>query len=146
MAHKEIPASGRMGMKEVTLYTAKKKQVLSYDMQNIRQYNYLDISVPIRHSNSFINKREIEDINIPVQRFCWQDDNGFREIYAAFDQELLELIGCSQEKFKNDVNQAADRLVNQKYSELIDDKIELEKLQSMNTWAAIRWIFKRIWK
>lgn len=133
-------------MKEVTLYTTVKKQVLSYDMQSIRQYSYImNDLVPIRNSTDFINKQEIEEYNLPVQRFCWQDRVGVKEVYAAFDKELLDLIGCSQEKFKNDVDTAVERRVKQQYSELLSKKSELETLQSMNAWHTIKWAFKKIW-
>lgn len=132
-------------MKEITLYTTQKKQVLSYDMQTIRQYSCINAPTPIRNSDKLIDKQEIEEYNLPVQRFRWNTPSGYKDVYAAFDRELIELIGCSQEKFKRDIDEAVDRRVKQEYSELLSKKTELETLQSMDVWSTIKWTFNRIW-
>lgn len=134
-------------MKEVTLYTTQKKQVLSYDMQSIRQYSQvMNDVVPIRNSPDFVQRQEIEEYNLPVQKFCWQTSSGYKEVYAAFDKELLELIGCSQERFQRDVNEAVDSRVKQQYSDLLVKKTELETLQNMNVWPTLKWAFSKIWR
>lgn len=134
-------------MKEVTLYTTQKKQVLSYDMQSIRQYSQvMNDVVPIRNSPDFVQRQEIEEYNLLVQKFCWQTSSGYKEVYAAFDKELLELIGCSQERFQRDVNEAVDSRVKQQYSDLLVKKTELETLQNMNVWPTLKWAFSKIWR
>lgn len=133
-------------MKEVTLYTTQKKQVLSYDMQSIRQHSHvMNDVVSIRNSPDFVQRQEIGEYNLPVQKFCWQTSSGYREVYAAFDKELLELIGCSQEKFERDMKQAVDSRVKQQYSDLLVKKKELETLQNMNVWRTLGWAFNKIW-
>lgn len=136
-------------MKQVTLYTAQKKIVQSYDMRTIPQYHYPPIQdlIPVRRSSELLDKQDIQIDNLPVERFMWANDNGvYREVYAAFDKELLELIGCSQEKFKRDVNEAVDRFVKQKYSDLLAVKSTLETLQSYSLWHRLCWSIKRIWE
>ena len=136
-------------MNQVTLYTTQKKLVQSYDKQNVPQYHYPPMQdlVPVRGSSVLLDKQEIQIDNLPIERFWWASDNGvYREVYAAFDRELLELIGCSQEKFKRDVNEAVDRRVKQDYSDLLAVKSTLETLESYSLWDRLCWSIKRIWE
>jgi len=134
---------------QVTLYTTQKKFVQSYDMRTIPQCHYPAIQdlIPVRGSSALLDKQEIQTDHLPVERFMWANDNGiYREVFAAFDRELLELIGCSQEKFKRDVNNAVDRRVNQEYSDYLVVKSTLETLQSYSLWDRLCWSIKRIWE
>lgn len=134
-------------MKEITLYTTQKKQVLSYDMQSIRQYSHvMNDVVSIRNSPDFVQRQTIEEYDLPVQRFCWQTSSGYKDVYAAFDRELLELIGCSQEKFDRDLEGAVNRRVKHQYQHLLLKKTELETLQSMGWWDTVKCAFKKIWR
>lgn len=136
-------------MNQVTLYTTQKKLVQSYDMHTISQYHYPPMQdlIPVRGSSALLDKQEIQIDHLPVERFMWANDNGvYREVYAAFDKELLELIGCSQEKFKRDVNEAVDRCVKQEYSDLLAVKSTLETLQRQPERATLCWSIKRIWE
>lgn len=136
-------------MKQVILYTTQKKLVQSYDMRTIQQYHYPPMQdlVPIRGSSALLDKQEIQIDNLPVERFMWANDNGvYREVFAAFDRELLEFIGCSQEKFKRDVKEAVDRRVKREYSDLLVAKSTLETSQSYSLWDRLSWSIKRIWE
>lgn len=118
-------------------------------MLTIPKYHYPPTRslVPVHGSSVVLDKQEIQIDNLPVERFMWANDNGiYREVYAAFDRELLELIGCSQEKFKRDVNEAVDRRVKQEYSDLLAVKSTLEALQRQPERATLCWSIKRIWE
>ena len=60
----------------------------------------------IRDSDVFISKQEVKHINIPIQKYVfsqkdWKGNVEERIVYAAFDNELLELIQCERSKFQN---------------------------------------------
>lgn len=136
-------------MNQVTLYTTQKKLVQSYDMRTVPQYHYPPTQnlVPVRGSSTLLDKQEIQIDNLPVERFWWANDNGvYQEVFAAFDRELLEFIGCSQEKFKRDVNEAVDRRIKQEYSDLLAVKSALQTLQNYSLWDRLCWSIKCIWE
>jgi len=137
-------------MKQVTLYSAHKQQVMSYDMQYVKQYHYpytWDI-LSVRNSDTILDKQEVEVKHLPIERFCWADGNGgyTREIFAAFDEELREIIGCSQEKFEQDVKTATDRRVKHQYSQLLTVKDDHQALISLSLWGRLVWSIKKIWR
>lgn len=134
-------------MKQITLYSATKQIVQSYNLNSIPQYCYPPIQdiLSVRNSDILLDKQEVEVKHLPVERFCWGNKDGVsREIYAAFDEELREIIGCSQEKFQRDVQTATDRRVNQQYQALLLEKSELETLKGMNLWQRLAWAISGI--
>ena len=101
----------------------------------------------MRGSSALLDKQEIQTDHLPVERFMWANDNGvYREVYAAFDRELLELIGCCQEKFKRDMNEAVDRRIKKDYFDYLAVKSTLETLQRQPERATLCWSIKRIWE
>jgi len=134
-------------MKQVTLYSTTKQSVMSYDMHTIRQACYSpNFSVtPCRNSDTLFNTQEVQINNLPIERFCWQDDcGGYREVYAAFDQELRELIGCSQEKFKRDVDSSVQLRMKKEHAALMKDSKELNNILNMTFWKKIVWVLKSL--
>lgn len=131
-------------MKEVTLYSANKQSVMSYDMQTIKQYHQMPQQIlPVRNSSIILDKQEVEIKHLPIERFCWASG---KEIFAAFDEELLEIIGCSQEKFKRDVQTATDRRVIPLEKELLAVKDELKTLHNLSVWRSLGWAFTKLWR
>lgn len=132
-------------MKQVTLYSATKQHVMSYDMQSVQQCHYpnmMDI-LPVRNSDVLLDKQEVEIKHLPVERFCWS--NG-KEIFVAFDEELREIIGCSQEKFKRDVQEATDRRVKPLERDLLMVKDELKTLHNLSVWDSLVWSIGKLWR
>lgn len=136
-------------MKQVTLYSANKQSVMSYDMQTVKQYHQIPQQfIPVFNSSIILDKLEVEIKHIPIERFCWADGKGgrTREVFAAFDEELREIIGCSQEKFRRDVQEATDRRVKQEYSQLLMVKDELKTLHNLSVWDSLGWAFGKLWR
>lgn len=136
-------------MREVTLYSTNKQSVMSYDMQTVKQYHQIPPQMlPVRNSSVVLDKQEVEIKHLPVERFCWSDGKGnyTREIFAAFDEELREIIGCSQEKFKRDVQEATDRRVKHQYTQLLAVKDDYKTLVDLSPWCSMVWAIKKIWR
>ena len=156
-------------MKKVTLYqVSKTTQVVSGDHLELRRYSYDQIT-PIRNSGEFIIQKDkcIEVTNLPVQKyvFCqknWKTGEVIENVvYAAFDDQLLELIQCERSKFQslNDelvckVAQIQDlkgenNVLQQRHSRLENEclqlKTKLSMIAQMNWWKRIVFIFKG-WK
>lgn len=132
-------------MKQVTLYSAHKQQVISYDMQYVKQYHYpytWDI-LSVRNSDTILDKQEVEIKHLPIERFCW---SGGKEVFAAFDEELREIIGCSQEKFERDVQAATNSRVNREFKALLVVKDELKTLNSLSIWRSLGWSISKLWR
>jgi hypothetical protein len=131
-------------VKQVTLYTANKQQVMSYDLKALHQYKYPPMQdlLPVYGSDKVLDKSTVEKISLPIERFCWSSG---KEIFAAFDEELREIIGCSQEKFKQDVEIATDRRVKQEYSQLLAVKDELKTLHNLSVLDSIKWSIRKLW-
>lgn len=125
-------------MKKVTLYQVNKtEKIVSGDHLELRQYSYDQIT-PIRNSDEFIIQKDkcVEVINLPVQKyvFCqknWKGSVEERITYAAFDDELLELIQCERSKFENLNN------------ELVCKSAELSDLKSKNLYLEDQWLISK---
>lgn len=132
-------------MKQVTLYSASKQIVTSYDMQIVEQYHSIGFQdlLPVRNSDILLNKQEVEIKRLPIERFCWS--NG-KEIFAAFDEELRAIIGCTQEKFERDVQTATERRVKHQYTQLLAVKDEHQDLINLSPWRSMIWSIKKIWR
>lgn len=132
-------------MPQVTIYSVTKKTVQSYDRNYIPHYVR---PMPVWNSDMILCKDEVEIHHLPIERFCWADGKGnyTREIFAAFDEELREIIGCSQEKFERDVQTATDRRVKPLERELLVVKDELKTLLSLSPWRSMVWAIKKLWR
>lgn len=136
-------------MKPITLYSTSKQVVQSYDMQFVQQYQYpsLQEAICVRNSDILLDKQEVEVKHLPIERFCWGNEKGMRrEIFAAFDEELREIIECSQDKFKRDVQEATDRRVKHQYTQLLAVKYDHQALIELSTWRSMVWAIKKIWR
>jgi len=126
-------------MKKVTLYQVNKtEKIVSGDHLELRQYSYDQIA-PIRNSDEFIIQKDkcVEVTNLPIQKyvFCqknWKTGEVIENIiYAAFNDELLELIQCERSKFENLNN------------ELLDKSAELRDLKSKNLYLEDQWLIPK---
>ena len=126
-------------MKKVTLYQVNKTdQVVSGDHLELRQYSYDQIT-PIRNSDEFIIQKDncVKVTNLPVQKyvFCqksWKTGEVIENVvYAAFDDQLLELIQCERSKFENLNN------------ELVCKSAELSDLKSKNLYLEDQWLISK---
>ena len=153
-------------MRKVTLYQTNKSEHLTYSGYIAANQLTYDNVVRIRDSDEFISKQEIKNIEYPVQKYVfsqqdWKGNVEERIVYAAFDDELLELIQCERSKFQNlndelvcKVAQIQDlkgehSVLQQRHSRLENEclqlKTKLSKIAKMNWWKRILFIFKG-WK
>lgn len=125
-------------MKKVTLYqVSKTDQVVSGDHLELRQYSYDQIT-PIRNSDEFVIQKDkcVEVTTLPVQKYVfsqkdWKGNIEERIVYAAFDEQLLELIQCERSKFENLNN------------ELVCKSAELSDLKSKNLYLEDQWLISK---
>lgn len=94
-------------MNKVTLYqTTKSEHLTCRDQIELCQFNYDEIT-PIRASGGeFIIDQEVKKLQHPVQKYTfsqkdWKGNVEERIVYAAFDDQLLELIQCERSKFQS---------------------------------------------
>lgn len=149
-------------MNKVTLYQTTKSEHLTYSGHiAVSQLAYDDVT-RIRGSDEFISKQEVKRIEYPVQKYVfsqkdWKGGVEERIIYAAFDDQLLELIQCETSKFQNlndellcKVAQIQDlkgenNVLQQRCSRLENEclqlKTKLSKIVQMNWWKRIVFIF-----
>ena len=150
-------------MNKVTIYqTTKSEHLTYYGYIAASQLTYDDVT-RIRSSDEFISKQEVKRIEYPVQKYVfsqqdWKGNVEERIVYAAFDNELLELIQCERSKFQNlndelvcKVAQIQDlkgenNVLQQRHSRLEDEclqlKTKLSKIAQMSWWKRILFIFK----
>ena len=148
-------------MNKVTLYQATKSEHLV--QSNYIQLMSFDSVTRIRGSDEFIPKQEVKHINIPIQKYVfsqkdWKGNVEERIVYAAFDDELLELIQCERDKFQNlndeivcKVAQIQDlkgenNVLQQRHyrleNECLQLKAENDKVRKMNFWERLVFLFK----
>ena len=158
-------------MNKITLYQTNKSEHLTCrDQIELYQFSYQDIT-PIRASEGeFIIDQEVKKLQYPVQKYVfsqrdWKGNTEERIVYAAFDNELLELIQCERSKFQNlndelvckdaEVSDLKHEVIalNMDIGTLKADKAFLEneclqlktklsKIEQMNWWKRIVFIFK----
>ena len=158
-------------MNRVTLYQTTKSEHLTYrDQIELCRFSYQDMT-PIRDSQGeFIIDQEIKKLQHPVQKYVfsqrdWKGNTEERIVYAAFDNELLELIQCERSKVQNLNDEITCRVaqiqdlkqeiitLNMDIGTLKADKVFLEnecfqlktklsKIAQMNWWKRIVFIFK----
>ena len=153
-------------MNKVTLYqTTKSEHLTCRDQIELCQFSYQDIT-PIRDSEGeFIIDQEVKKLQYPVQKYVfsqkdWKGNVEKRIVYAAFDNELLELIQCERSKFQN-LNddlvckvahiqdlKGENSVLQQRHSRLENEylqlKTKLSKMAQMNWWKRIVFIFKGV--
>ena len=125
-------------MNKVTLYQVNKtEKIVSRDHLELRQYSYDQIT-PIRNSDEFIVENiHSKTTNLPIQKyvFCqknWKTGEVIENVvYAAFDDQLLELIQCERSKFENLNN------------ELVCKSAELSDLKSKNLYLEDQWLISK---
>lgn len=141
-------------MNKVTLYQATKSEHLV--QSNYIQLMSFDNVTRIRDSDVFISKQEVKHINIPIQKYVfsqkdWKGNVEESVVYAAFDDQLLELIQCERSKFR-DLNNDLITL-NSKIGTLKADvdylqnwclqlKSENDKVRKMSFWERLVFLFK----
>lgn len=150
-------------MNKITLYQTTKSEHLTYSGHiEVRQLGYDDVT-RIRGSDKFISKREVKSLEYPIQEYVflqqdWKGNIEERIVYAAFDDELLELIQCERSKFQNLNNKllckvaqiqdlkGENNVLQQRHSRLENEclqlKTKLSKIAQMNWWKRIVFIFK----
>lgn len=145
-------------MNKVTLYQTTKSEHLTYSGHIVASQLTYDDVTRIRGSDEFISKQEIKNIEYPVQKYVfsqkdWKGNIEERIVYAAFDDELLELIQCERSKFQNlndelvcKVAEIVDYELHEKYmeNECLQLKTKLSKIAQMNWWKRIVFIFKGV--
>ena len=143
-----------MNMNKVTLYQTTKTEHLT--CSNYIQLMSFDNVTRIRGSDEFISKQEVKHINIPIQKYVfsqkdWKGNVEERVVYAAFDDQLLELIQCERNKFidLNDnlickVAEISDLKADAAYLEnwCLQLKTENDKVRKMNFWERLVFLFK----
>jgi len=75
----------------------------------------------------------------------WGDGVHRREVYAAFDSQLLELIGCKQDQVERMVLSAVDKqckVTNIAVAQLNKAESELKRYDTMTLWQRVKWVFK----
>ena len=150
----------------------KTEKIVSGDHLELRQYSYDQIAPIRNSDEFIIQKDKcVAVVNLPVQKyvFCqknWKTGEVIENIaYACFDDELLELIQCEREKFQNlndtltcckaEISDLKHEVVvlNMDIGTLKADKTFLEneclrlktklsKIEQMNWWKRIMFIFK----
>ena len=157
-------------MNKVTLYQTTKSEHLTYYGHIAASQLTCDDVTRIRGSDEFISKQEIKNIEYPVQKYVfsqkdWKGNVEERIVYAAFDDELLELIQCERSKFQslNDeikhllegkrILRAENKsLTNEAHviagenisleNECLQLKTKLSKIEQMNWWERIVFIIR----
>lgn len=158
-------------MNKITLYqTTKSEHLTCRDQIELCQFNYQDIT-PIRASEGeFIIDQEFKKLQYPVHKYVfsqkdWKGNVEERIVYAAFDDELLELIQCERSKFqslsdeikhllegKRILRAENKSLANEVYviagknisleNECLQLKTKFSKIAQMNWWKRMVFIFK----
>lgn len=144
-------------MNKVTLYqVTKSDHLVSTNHLELSQYSYNDIT-PIRDGcGEFIVDQKIKNINIPIQKYVfsqkdWKGNVEERIVYAAFDDQLLELIQCERNKFRdlnNDLICLSGKIgtleADAAYLEnwCLKLKAENDKVRKMGFWERLVFLFK----
>jgi hypothetical protein len=150
-------------MNKVTLYQTTRSEHLTYSGHIAASQLTRDDVTRIRGSDEFISKQKIKELQYPVQKYVfsqkdWKGNVEERIVYAAFDDQLLELIQCERNKFQNlnddlvcKVAQIQDLkgendVLQQRHSRLENECLQLNtklsKIVQMNWWKRIVFIFK----
>lgn len=133
-------------MKEVTMYSIKKHKVLATKDHVVVQH-----AIPYQSlgmvDGLYYDKRQvkIEHEHIPVRVFTFACEGEMRRtVYAAFDEELLELIGCTEREVNNRIYKAVSDARAPLERELVYTKSELKTLQNLSLWGTVVWKIKQL--
>lgn len=134
-------------MKKVTLYQATSKEVNTFACGSIPIHHR---SEPVQFAHNDPSPRAFlkSDVTIEhcaIERFIWRDGNDFREVYAAFDSKLLELIGCRQDQVDQMIAAAVEKqckVTNIAIGQLNKAESELKRYDTMSLWQRVKWVFK----
>lgn len=157
-------------MNKVNLYQTTESEHLTYSGYIEASQMLYDDVVRVRGSDEFISKKVIKNVKYPVQKYVfsqrdWKGNVEERIVYAAFDDQLLELIQCEREKFQNlndtltsckaEISDLKHEIValNMYIGALKADKefleeehlqlkTKLDKIEQMNWWKRLVFIFK----
>lgn len=127
-------------MKEVTMYSIKKHKV-----KTTKDHVLVQHAIPLQSigmvDGLYYDKAQvnIEQEYIPIRVFTFSHGETIRTVYAAFDVELLELIGCTEREVNNRIYKAVSDARAPLESELVYTKSELKTLQDLSLWG---WIGK----
>lgn len=133
-------------MKEVTMYSAKKHKVMTTKDHVVVQHAipYQDVGMV---AGLYYDKRQvkIESEQIPIRVFTFAYEGGIRRtVYAAFDQELLELMGCTEREVNGMIYNAVHKARAPLENDLFKVKSELKTLQSLSLWGWIGKLSKQL--
>ena len=133
-------------MKEVTMYSIKKHKVMTFSdhitVQHAIPYQSLGVVDNLYYDKS---KVKIEHDRIPIRVFTFACEGEMRHtVYAAFDEELLELIGCTGQEVNSRIYKAVSDARAPLESELLRVKTELKTLQSLSLWGTVVWKIKQL--
>jgi antitoxin component of RelBE/YafQ-DinJ toxin-antitoxin module len=118
-------------MKRVIVYTTKKTESLSHG-HDIPHYSFSSAADLSFQAGEMFVKQTINEIRLPIQRFCWSDG---REVFAAFDEELLEMIGCLQDQKDMEIYKAAKEAVERAVKPLEE---QISSFHSMKVWKRFK--------
>ena len=153
-------------MNRVTLYqTTKSEHLTCRDHIELCKFSYQDITPILDSQGEFIIKQEVEKLQYPVQKYVfsqrdWKGNVEERIVYAAFGDQLLELIQCERSKFQNLNDEIScraaqvqdlkgeNKVLQQRNSclenECLQLKTKLSKIEQMNWWERIVFLFKGV--
>lgn len=134
-------------MTKVLLYQATSREVNTYALGSIPIHTR---SEPLQFAHNDPNHRAFlkSDVKIEhcaIERFMWDDGIHRREVYAAFDSPLLELIGCRQDQVDRKIQSAVDKqckVTNIAIGQLNKAESELKRYDTMTLWQRVKWVFK----
>lgn len=133
-------------MKEVVMYSIKKHKVMTSSdhitVQHAIPYQSLGMVDNLYYDKS---KVKIEHEHIPIRVFTFAYEGEMRRtVYAAFDDELLELIGCTEREVSNRIYKAVSDARDPLENALLSTKLELKTLQSLSLWGTVVWKIKQL--
>lgn len=134
-------------MKKVILYQATAREVNTFACGSIPIHNRGE-PIQFAHndpSNRAFLKSEIKIEHCAIERFVWQNGDERREVFVAFDNALLEVIGCKQDQVDKMVAAAVDKqckVTNLVWDKLTSTQRELGRYDTMTLWQRVKWVFK----
>lgn len=128
------------------MYSIKKHKVMTTRDHVVVQHAipYQDVGMV---DDLYYDKRQvkIEHERIPIRVFTFAcEDEMRRTVYAAFDEELLELIGCTEREVNDMIYNAVHKARAPLENSLFNVKSELKTLQSFSLWGIVVWKVKQL--
>lgn len=133
-------------MKEVKMYSIKKLKVKTTKdhlvVQHAIPYQTLGMVDGLYYDKTQVN---IEKEHIPIRVFTFSHGETVRTVYAAFDEELLELIGCTEREVNRRIYDSVYAVRAPLENALFKVKSDLKTLQDLSLWGTVVWKIKQIW-